>query len=142
LTLHGKLHEAVFWLLTGLGALAACAYLWMFPPDTTRFGPVCAFYKFTGLYCPGCGSTRALYHLLHGNVAKAFRYNPFFVFFAPWLVWQYAAWGLQLIGVRSVPAFRPRSAWPLYALAIALTIFFVARNLPWRPFNMLAPGGP
>ena len=29
----------------------------------------CIFHKLTGLYCPGCGGTRAVYWLLKGNVA-------------------------------------------------------------------------
>ena len=32
----------------------------------------CIFHKLTGLYCPGCGGTRAVYWLLKGNVAYKF----------------------------------------------------------------------
>lgn len=32
----------------------------------------CIFHKLTGLYCPGCGGTRAVYWLLKGNVAYSF----------------------------------------------------------------------
>lgn len=40
----------------------------------------CLFKYVTGLYCPGCGSTRSLYFLLHFNILKALYYNPGFVF--------------------------------------------------------------
>lgn len=142
MSIHHKPHEPVLWVVTGAGAVAACVLLLVFPPGASAYGPVCGFYRLTGLYCPGCGSSRALYQLLHANVAAAFRCNPFFVLIAPWLVWQYVNWGLRLVGMESLPALRPRSAWALYALAAALTVFAVLRNLPWWPFNLLAPGGP
>jgi hypothetical protein len=74
-------------------------------------------------------------------VLTALSFNPFFVILAPWLLWQYIGWGLRLFGVESFPTLRPRSAWPLYVLAIALTVFGVLRNLPWWPFTLLTPGG-
>lgn len=36
----------------------------------------CPFYEITGLYCPGCGGTRSLTALLHGDVLLAFHENP------------------------------------------------------------------
>lgn len=41
----------------------------------------CLFKRFSGLPCPGCGLTRAFWHLAHGDVAGAFFYHPLF-----WLV--------------------------------------------------------
>jgi hypothetical protein len=134
--------ELLLWLLTGAGVAAGCAFLLFFPPGLSAYGPICGFYRLTGLYCPGCGSSRALYQLLHGNLAAAVQCNPFFVILSPWLLWQYVAWGLRLLSVKSLPTLRPRSAWPLYALAAALSVFGVLRNLPFWPFSLLAPGGP
>ena len=39
----------------------------------------CAFHATTGLPCPGCGSTRAVLALLHGQPLTAFRFNPLIV---------------------------------------------------------------
>ena len=36
----------------------------------------CLFHTFTGLYCPGCGGTRAVSALLHGHVLQSFYYHP------------------------------------------------------------------
>lgn len=36
----------------------------------------CLFRTFTGLYCPGCGGTRAVSALLHGHVLQSFYYHP------------------------------------------------------------------
>lgn len=38
--------------------------------------PPCPFHSITGLYCPGCGSTRALGYLVHGRLLNSLRYNP------------------------------------------------------------------
>jgi hypothetical protein len=42
----------------------------------------CPFAKLTGLPCPGCGMTRAMMAMLHGNWALVVRLHPFAPFFA------------------------------------------------------------
>ena len=99
--------------------------------------PPCPFHWLTGLYCPGCGATRALHALLHGNVEKAFSMNPVFVIISPVLVLLIMHQIIKLpAGMAKITAFfsdaRPW-AWLLISYA-------VLRNLPWYPFNLLAPG--
>lgn len=36
----------------------------------------CLFQLVTGLYCPGCGGTRAVMYLLHGDLVNSFIYHP------------------------------------------------------------------
>jgi len=70
--------------LAGLAALAAgTAILYIWPPDGNSFYPPCAFRALTGWLCPGCGATRALYQLLHGNVMGALALNPLATVVAP-----------------------------------------------------------
>ena len=38
--------------------------------------PPCYFYQLTGLYCPGCGGTRAWIALLHGHFLHSLVYHP------------------------------------------------------------------
>lgn len=44
----------------------------------------CIFKQFTGIYCPGCGMTRAFYEILHLNLFSAIYFNilsiPLFAF--------------------------------------------------------------
>ena len=39
--------------------------------------PPCWFHLLSGYYCPGCGGTRALRALLHGQLLQAVRFHPF-----------------------------------------------------------------
>lgn len=38
--------------------------------------PSCSFFRLTGLYCPGCGGTRACIALLHGHFLRSLVYHP------------------------------------------------------------------
>ena len=59
----------VVWL-----ALVAAGACW--GEYTHREITLCPFRRLTGLPCPGCGSTRAVMSLLHGEPAKALAWNP------------------------------------------------------------------
>lgn len=41
-----------------------------------RQGFPCLFQLLTGLYCPGCGGTRAVKYLLQGQIVKSIQYHP------------------------------------------------------------------
>ena len=47
-----------------------------------RRGVPCPFQRFTGLYCPGCGGTRALKALLHGDLLLSLQYHPLVLYTA------------------------------------------------------------
>lgn len=103
-----------------LGALVA--YFLVDPEDNALF-PACPFHWATGLLCPGCGSQRALHHLLHLRFDQAFVHNPALLA-APALLG--IQWGLGLI--RGAPlANDNRVVW---AWGIALVGWGIVRNLP------------
>lgn len=45
--------------------------------DYNRWTLPCLLLELTGFYCPGCGGTRAIEALLHGEWLKALWYHPF-----------------------------------------------------------------
>jgi len=77
------------------GLLAGSGVLYTFSPTAHSFYPICVFHALTGWQCPGCGGTRALYHLLHLHVGQALQYNALVTVLAPmalvWFVYWYAA---------------------------------------------------
>jgi hypothetical protein len=114
----------------GVGALVYC-----FNPSTHHFYPVCEFHRLTGLNCPGCGGTRALYALLHGDLVTALRDNALAVvglagtgLRAGWFALN------RLRGRRNGDFFPARYLAPLL---IVMAVFGVLRNLP--AFNFLSP---
>jgi hypothetical protein len=124
--------------LLGLGAFAAALLLWRVDPTAAgSVLPPCPLHALTGLYCPGCGSTRALHALLHGDVPTALSMNPLLVIALPLL----AAMALNAAGWRPAGTQRLWRALgqPLPWLVVLLG-FAVLRNLPWAPFAWLAPG--
>ncbi len=66
-------------LLLGATGLGVGVMVFFFNPSTHGFYPVCLFHVLTGLNCPGCGMTRALHALLHGNFLLALKDNALFV---------------------------------------------------------------
>lgn len=116
-------------------ALGVAAVVYFFNPATHAFYPVCQFHRLTGLNCPGCGMTRALYALLHGNVFAALRDNALFVLaLGALLVRGQWFWVNKLKGRPNGEFVPAHFLWPL--LVVALT-FTVLRNLP--AFAFLSP---
>ena len=111
----------------------AGVYLFIFEPGQSGYFLPCPFRALTGLNCPGCGTTRCLHQLLHGNVSAGFKLNPLFVVALPFLIWALVAYTNSAIsGGLSRPAnVKPRYVWSLVGLIISFWIF---RNTPFYPF--------
>jgi hypothetical protein len=62
-------------LLAAAGVTGGVFILYSYPPAENSYYPGCQFHSLTGLHCPGCGTTRALHAILHGQVAQALAYN-------------------------------------------------------------------
>lgn len=111
---------------TALAVLAAAlALLFFFDPARSRFYPKCMFHELTGLQCPGCGSLRALHALLHGQVRRAFAFNP--------LLFVVAFFGAYLVLRKKLRPDRPdplanRLVW--WGGPILIVLFWILRNLP------------
>ena len=69
------------------------AAIWVGDP-TTPHGPlpVCPTKALLGIDCPGCGSLRMLYSVMHGDLLAAARFNALGLAALVLLMWAYAAW--------------------------------------------------
>ena len=115
-------------------------YFALYHVDTESDGRQCTILYLTGLECPGCGGQRALYHLLHGEILTAIRYNVLFVVGVPFLAFLYYVM-IQMYVLRN-EKYRNKvvfSTRAVYILLAVLLIFFILRNIPVAPFTYLAP---
>lgn len=128
--------------LAGGGLAVAATGVWLlrtFDPNAPGSPfPPCMFYAATGWVCPGCGLTRCLHALVHGDLPQAFSMNPLLLVLLAlsplvlaWRLGWRPAW-LQPVAARLSTA----TFW-----LVLLSVYWVARNLPWPPFTWLAPGG-
>lgn len=110
--------------------------LYIVPPEHNPWLPSCALRSLTGFYCPGCGLTRALHHLLHGHISAACRMNPGIFLILPVLGYALVTELFPALANNQRTDRRPTASWALLAL---LMIFWVIRNIPTYPFTLLAP---
>lgn len=123
---------ATSWVVLAAGSI----FLFFFNPSSpaNQFFPKCPFLVLTGCQCPGCGSTRAFYHLLHLHPITAFKFNPLLILTLPFLI--YGFLGFTKSAITGKP-YRRIFIPPAYLWAwLALLIFFwIFRNTPWYPFG-------
>lgn len=122
----------------GAGALMMTGCLALAVVDPTGGPTLCPFRLATGLWCPGCGSTRMLHHLASLHPLEAFSFNPLAFIVLPYVVWSvFVTLTRWLGGPRLViPRLSARLTWVLAATVLA---FWVLRNVPGAPFDALAP---
>ncbi|MCW2502052.1 MAG: hypothetical protein JWO79_336 [Actinomycetia bacterium] len=125
------------WLapLAVLGCLGlAFGYVLANDPTDDKADPLgpCLFKAVTGLDCPGCGGTRMVWYLLHGDLGQAARHHLIALLAVPVLAYAYLAWAAKRVFGFSLPTWRvPPPVWGGYLAAWA--VFAVVRNLPWAP---------
>lgn len=74
---------------------------------------ICVFDRFLGIYCPGCGGTRAVKAFFKGQLLKSFLYHPF----VPYCIFGYLIYMIQntlyLYGIGRVKqfSFRYKYVW-------------------------------
>ena len=109
------------------------AYVAARNPYTSITFPPCTFHAATGLYCPGCGGTRALFSAMHGDFGQALQMNALTtLLFVPPVAFGLLWWlGYRLGLTKRRFTARPWMGWAYGGVALAFT---VVRNLPGMEF--------
>ena len=118
--------------------LAVAGFLYVHDPSRLPGWVHCPFHALTGLFCPGCGTLRALHALMHGQVGRAFGLNALTMTLLPFVAYPFLSTVLLALRGRGLRRVLLPDAC-VWLLVAAILVFWVLRNLPVHPFTVLAP---
>jgi hypothetical protein len=117
-------------LIKAASLLSASLFIVLFlrfaPLWVKQFYPVCILTKITKMYCPGCGTGRALEAMSRFDFKDAFLYNPFLCLIViPLLVYLCVIYTLRAISGKHIPSLlsSPKSALPVLILITGIWVF-------------------
>lgn len=132
-----KKYGLIILLFTAVPAMVLL-YFFVYPLYGEYF-PKCLLYTFTGLYCPGCGSQRAIVAFLHGDILAALHDNLLAVLALLFLIYCFTISSINFISNRNLKTKIVYSPSFVKAIFILVVIFGILRNIPVYPFTLLAP---
>lgn len=88
----------------------------------------CTFRALTGYPCPGCGGTRAVAALFHGQLLRAVKYNAFAVYAVIYYILFMCSYTLHLCTRKKTPCI-PLRLWHIYMGAVILIVPFAGKCL-------------
>ena len=121
------------WGATGAVGLFLAGSFTAWQPVSDPASSWCVFFRLSGIACPGCGLTRAVAALLHGDWSASVGYHPLASLVVLQVAVAWALCGLMLAGRFAAPATLPQR-W-VVANLVALVGVWIARaasgTLPW-----------
>ncbi|QTV06302.1 DUF2752 domain-containing protein [Faecalibacter bovis] len=105
------------------------------PSDNNSFFLRCPSNFLFNIDCPGCGTQRAIHHLLHLEIAEAFRFNALFVLFSPLILVVIALLIYNFIFDKSVRLPFLANKYFLIVIIVIILLFGILRNIPIELFN-------
>jgi len=113
-------------------------FYFIYNPGILSIFPKCPFYSITGLYCPGCGSQRAIHQFLNGHILEGLKHNFLILILATVLIYDGTIFLLNHFTKNPLNNLLHQSRITKGILIIILS-FWVLRNINFYPFTILAP---
>ena len=131
-SLEGQLYIAG-WIFLLVGSIGSFLYLHIIVPRLQ--GYTCVVYRLFGIYCPGCGGTRAVSALLTGHPLLATWYHPLVtytvVIFGGFMLSQ----TLARLHIGRIKGWRFHE-WHLYAAVGIMIGNFILKNISLLKFHI------
>jgi hypothetical protein len=124
-----RLTALLIWLSIAIGTI----YLFIFEPGRSGLFPACPFRTLTGFTCPGCGSTRGLHRLLHGDIVGAVEFNALMVASLPFLLYVLVRYTAAALTGRPYQPHRLNAKY-IWMLFVVIMCFWIFRNTRLYPF--------
>lgn len=99
-----------------------------------RQGLPCLFQLITGLYCPGCGGTRAAVYLLHGQFKQSLLYHPLVPYMALIIIAETISWLLSKL------CKNPQLHIKHYNFFVYIGVIITVLNFLWKNYVLLTTG--
>lgn len=88
----------------------------------------CFFHEFTGLYCPGCGGTRAVELLLSGHLLASFYYHPLVLYGGGLYLWFMFSNTVEFLSKERINIGMRYRKWYVVLGIVILILNFVIKN--------------
>lgn len=121
-----------------VGVIGLGIFYFFINPQEANFLPECPLHATTGFYCPGCGSQRATHQLLNFNIFGVLQQNVLYLISLWILGYHLIITGINTIFKKQLYNYIYHPKTPLVIL-VFIIIFWILRNIPYYPFNLLAP---
>lgn len=120
------------WLTAGWAFLVVWAADGIFlsvVPIPTHLGPGCLLRKLTGLYCPGCGGTRAFFALLTGHPLLSLYFHPVVAYTAGLFLWYVASNTVEWLSRGHFAVGSHFHRWYAYGAFALILVNWAVRNI-------------
>lgn len=120
-------------VMVWLAIATASVFLFVLEPGKSALLPICPFRALTGFTCPGCGSTRGMHQLLHGNIGAAFEFNPLLLVALPFLLYALVRYSYRVMSGQPLGGntLAPKYIYTIFGVVL---FFWIFRNTPLYPF--------
>lgn len=130
--------KQIFTILIAILLLGVLLLYFFWSPSEYSFFPKCPLHSLTGIYCPGCGSQRAMHQIIHGNIIEGLRHNYLIALLAAVLLYQAILFVMHKLYNKSFYNILHQSL-TIKIILVLILAFWLLRNLRYYPFTELAP---
>lgn len=96
----------------------------------------CFFNTFFGMYCPGCGGTRAISALFHGKILLSIWYHPLVPYSALVYLGFMLTNGIHKLGIKKMKGWKFHM-WYIWTALGIIIVNFIVKNILRLGFGIL-----